>query len=134
MAIYPEFPIDGIAADTKIPTRTYKLDIENGRIADYVNDIDAVNQMIKKAILTPRFDCYAYDDQYGSEIIKLIRTETVTREYIESEIESLLDDTLMADSRIDSLSDISCSFDGDKADIAFTAHTAFGITNLKGVV
>ena len=129
MALFPEFPISGITEDNQVPSKTYMLDIENGRIYGWVDKLPAINQMIKKALLTPRFDCYAYDDQYGSEIIKLIRTEAVTREYIASEIESMLEDTLMVDSRINQLEDISCSFDGDEARINFTAQTAFGVSS-----
>ena len=102
------------------------LDIDGGRIYGWVDKMEAVHQMIRKALLTPRFDCYAYDDQYGSEIIKLIRTEAVTREYIASEMEALVEETLMADGRIDRVEDVTCHFEGDEVTITFTAYTAFG--------
>lgn len=132
--LFPDFPVSGITEDSQLPSRTYRLDIEGGRIAGIVDNLDAVNQMIRKTLLTPRFDCYAYDDQYGSEIIKLMRTEAVTREYIASETESMLEDALLADSRIDRLSDISCEFLGDTARVDFKAHTAFGVIDMKGEV
>ena len=129
MALYPEFLIDGITEDSQLPSKTYMLDIENGRIYGWVDKLPAVNQMIKKALLTPRFDCYAYDDQYGSEIIKLIRTEMVTREYITNEMEALVEETLMADGRVDKVEDVSCVFEHDEVDIKFTARTAFGVSS-----
>lgn len=127
MALFPEFPIEGITEDSQLPSKTYKLDWQNGRIIGIVDNLNAVNQAVTKALLTPRFGCYAYDDQYGSELDKLMRSEGVTREYIRSEAEALLEDALMADSRIDRLEDVNIEFSGDECDIDFTVQTAFGV-------
>lgn len=127
MALFPEFPIEGITEDSQQPSKTYKLDFDTGRIIGMVDNLQAVNQSITKTLMTPRFDCYAYDDQYGSEIAKLMRSDGVTREYLRSEAESQLNDALLADSRIDRLEDISIEFDRDEVDISFTAQTAFGV-------
>lgn len=127
MALFPEFPIEGITEDSQQPSKTYRLDLDSGHIIGMVDNLQAVNQGIMKALLTPRFDCYAYDDQYGSEIAKLMRSDGVTREYLRSEAEAQLNDALLADSRIDRLEDVTIEFDRDEVDISFTAQTAFGV-------
>lgn len=70
-------------------SRTYKLDLDAGRIIGFVDDIDAVEQAIRKAIATPRFDCLIYDDQYGSETACADMAVGATEEYRRSAIEDL---------------------------------------------
>ena len=47
---------------------TYGLDLDKGRITGKIDGLEAVNQAIRKAIITPRWKCLVYDNQYGSEI------------------------------------------------------------------
>ena len=94
MAVVPEFPIVAVQEETQIPNRTYRLDMDSGHIVGYVDGEDALQQAAKKALRTPRFDCFAYDDQYGSELSHQIGNKDVTREYIQSEIEFILKDAL----------------------------------------
>lgn len=132
MAVVPDFPIVGIIEETQIPTRTYKLDLDNGRIIGYVDKEDAINQAAMKALYTPRFGCYAYDDQYGSEIRSLIGNPDATREYIEAEMDFILNDTLRVDGRFIGVDDLEMEFDGDEARFTFTADTILGQIYMEG--
>lgn len=132
MAVVPDFPIVAIMEETQIPTRTYKLDLENGRIIGFVDKEDAINQAAMKALYTPRFDCYAYDDQYGSEIRSLIGNPDATREYIEAEMNFILNDTLRADGRFTGVDDLEIEFEGDEARFTFTADTILGLLYMEG--
>lgn len=137
MALFPEYPIVGVSSDKQIPTKTYKMDWENGRIIGNVNKEEAVQQAIKKSLLTPRYDCLAYDDQYGSELDRLLKSlHNVTREYIEAELPALIEDALTADGRISAVQDISFEFIGDELSIDLTAVTSYGDTrlNVTGVI
>lgn len=132
MAVVPDFPIVEIQEETQIPNRTYKLDLDKGRIVGYVDDEEAIQQAASKILRTPRFDCYAYNDQYGSEITRLLGDKDVTQEYIEAEMEFLLNDALCADGRFLGIEDLQMSFDGDEAFFSFTADTTYGKLAMEG--
>lgn len=132
MAVVPDFPISEIQEDTALPNRTYQLDLDNGRIVGFVDGMEALRQAAKKALYTPRFDCLAYDDQYGSEIKSLLGNKNVTREYIEAEMEFILKDTLCQDGRITDIHDLDMSFDSDEAQFSFVMDTILGNTEVIG--
>lgn len=132
MAVIPETPSVSVQVETQIPNRTYKLDLDKGRIVGFVDGEEALQQAAEKAIRTPRFNCYAYDDQYGSELTSLLSTPNVSREYIEAEIEFILQDTLCQDGRISSIEDLSISFDSDEAYFTFIVNTILGQIRMEG--
>ena len=132
MAIVPDFPIVAVQDEIQIPNRTYKLDLDNGRIIGFVDDEEAVNQAAMTMLYTPRFDCYAYDDQYGSEITRLIGDPDVTQEYIEAEMEFMLTDALCADGRFSGIEDLHMSFGDDEAWFSFIADTTIGKLKMEG--
>jgi len=133
MAVVPEFPIISVQEETQIPTRTYRLDMDSGHIIGFIDGEEALRQAASKALRTPRFDCYAYTDQYGSELGSLIGNNDVTREYIQSEIEFILKDALCQDGRFTDVRDITIEFDGDVANFTCIAVSASGETELEGV-
>lgn len=132
MAIIPEIPSANVQTDTQIPNRTYKLDLDNGHIIGYVDGEEALQQAASKALYTPRFRCYAYDDQYGSELFSLLGNKDVTREYIMAEIEFILQDTLCQDGRFTGIDDLVISFDSDDAYFSFVLNTILGQTRMEG--
>lgn len=132
MAVIPETPSVSVQVETQIPNRTYKLDLDKGHIVGFVDGEEALQQAAEKAIRTPRFNCYAYDDQYGSELTSLLSTPNVSREYIEAEIEFILQDTLCQDGRISSIEDLSISFDSDEAYFTFIVNTILGQIRMEG--
>ena len=132
MAVVPDFPIVAIQEETQIPNRTYKLDLDKGRIIGYVDGEDAINQAAMKSLYTPRLTCYAYDDQYGSEIATLLGNPNATREYIEVEMEFLLTDALCADGRFSGIENLTMEFDGDDAHFTFIADTTLGKIQMEG--
>lgn len=58
----------GIEEAQEPSSKTYRLDLDKGRISGKIDGLEAVNQAIRKAIITPRFKCLIYDNQYGSEV------------------------------------------------------------------
>ena len=113
---------------------TYRLDLDNGRIVGKVDGLEAVNQAIRKAIITPRFKCLIYDNQYGSEIEDAIIAKDATTEYIEAVTEGFVKDALRPDTRILSVYDFQFEFENDKAYIFFRADTIFGKTEIEEVI
>jgi hypothetical protein len=129
-------PIQTVETRREQPSRTYRLDFERGRIfaAGSADGLEAVNQFIKKTLLTPRFRCLIYDNQYGSEIKQTIIAGDATRQFIETELPRLVRDALLADTRILDVYGFSISFDSENADIRFTAVTIFGETVIEEVI
>lgn len=80
--VFVPIPISGIEEEKEQPSLTYKLDLDTGRIVGKVDGLEAVNQFILKALLTPRFHCLVYDNQYGSEIKDTVTDESATEELI----------------------------------------------------
>ena len=118
--------------ETTSPSRTYKLDFDTWRINGFVDDEEALQQAAAKALYTPRFDCYAYDDQYGHEIARLLRNRNQTQEYIEAEIEFIIRDTLLQDGRFLDIEDLEIEFDRDEVTFSFTLDTILGQTQMEG--
>lgn len=127
-------PIDEVTEAEEQPSLTYRLDLDAGRIVGRVDGLKAVNQAIRKAIITPRFKCLIYDSQYGSEIEDAIISKDATTAYIEAVTEGFIKDALRPDTRILSVYDFQFDFEEDKAYIYFKADTIFGETEIEEVI
>lgn len=79
-----------------------------------------------KALLTPRFHCLVYDNQYGSEIKDTVTDENATEELIRAEIPRLVEDALLCDGRILKVYDFEFEFNEDSCNVHFTADTIYG--------
>lgn len=136
MGVFIPIPIAELEDAAEQPSRTYRLDFERGRIfpAGSCDGLEAANQFIKKTLLTPRFRCLIYDNQYGSELKQTIIAADATNEYIETEIPRLVKDACLADSRILDIYDFSCSFEKERAYIRFKANTIFGELVVEEVI
>jgi len=132
--VFIPIPISGIEEEREAPSLTYKLDLDTGRIAGKVDGLEAANQYIRKALITPRFRCLIYDNQYGSEIKDTIASKNATEELIRAEIPRLVSDALLCDSRILKVYDFSYEFAYDYCHIRFKADTIFGTTSFEGVI
>ncbi len=129
--VYKPLPVGEITEEEEQTSRTYKLDLDAGRIVGIIDGIEAVQQAILKALLTPRFKCQIYDNQYGSEIRDAIITDDATPEYIKTVIPGFVRDALKPDTRVLDISDFTFEFSGDEAFITFTATTIFGETRIE---
>ena len=149
MSVFIPIPIQELKFEAEQPSRTYKLDLERGRILPLgtADGLEAVRQFIRKALITPRFRCLIYDSQYGSELKQAVIAGDATPEFVETEIPRLVREALLVDSRIfdvysiavsfkdDPLSnEITASLEGDNAFISLSAHTAFGRVDIREVI
>ena len=136
MPSFISIPIDGIVTSGKpVKTMTYELDFDKHRMTSKrIDGLDAVNQFIRKALMTPRFKCLIYSAAYGSQIKQLITTSP-TRAYLEASIYNIVLDTLIHDSRIISIPRESFvyEFDGESLYVDAHVYTVYGETTLKEV-
>ena len=102
--------------DEEMPSKTYEIDWENGRIGGFIDGTDAIAQSAELAVTTERYIWHTYSWNYGSEIYTLIGKNDA---YIVSEMKRMIEDALSTDTRIKEISDyvfdrtdrgISCSF------------------------
>ena len=133
MTVDIEIPITDIEEEAERPSRTYRLDTDNGRIAGTTDGLDAVNQAIKKAIISSRFSNLNNNDDYGSEGGDMVHDRAVTQELIETVVPELIRDALSQDTRIIDVYDFDNSFKNDEANISFRADTIFGETEISEV-
>lgn len=116
------------------PTKTYCIDFNKGRISGTLDDIEAVEQYIKKALLTPRYKCLAYSNQYGSEIEAMLTTHKWSTDAIKKLLPSIIKDAL-SDSRIIDVYDFEFSETSeDCIGIKFTVDTIYGTTSVKEAI
>lgn len=132
--VFIPIPVETVTEAEEQPSLTYRLDLDNGRIVGKVDKLEAVNQAIRKAIITPRFKCLIYDSQYGCEIEEAIIVKDATSDYIEAVAEGFITDTLRPDTRILSIHDFQFEFKEDKVYIFFRADTIFGETEIEEVI
>lgn len=132
-------PFETIENEQKKTSRTYRIDWDEGRIIGFVDGQEAMNQYIKKAILTPRFRCLIYSNQYGCEIVNVLMDGNVTREYIEAEMPFLVTDALIHDPRVLRVYNVGIEFKDtyplkDSCVITFDVDTIYGGIAIKEVV
>lgn len=107
-----------------LPSKTYKMDLENGRVVGMTDGLDAVRQMVFKMLLTDRYSEIIYDENYGSDLFVLRGkpidyAEVLTPDYIES--------CLLQDDRVESVEDIVITQkDSDTLYASFTVNTVYG--------
>ena len=132
--VYTPLPIAQVIEEEEKPTKTYGLDLENGRIRGYVDGVDAIRQAITKVLLTPRFKCLIYNSQYGNELAEVIIAHDTDYEFIKTSAEGFVRDALLADSRITGISNFTLEMDGEDCYISFVADTIYGTTDIREVL
>lgn len=113
-----------VASAASQTTRTYKMDLEAGRVVGFVDETEAMKQAILKIFLSERFKHLIYSWNYGIEL-----NAVVGRSYqvFSSEIKRVISEALLADSRITDVTDFAVEqIDKRTAHVSFTAETIFG--------
>lgn len=136
-SVYIPLPVSTVQEAAELPSKTYRLDLEEGRILGMVDGQEAVRQAIRKAIITPRWKCLIYDNQYGSEIeAAVIQSHgAASREYIKSVVPGFVRDALLPDKRITKVSHFQFEFtETDEVFISFYADTIYGTVKVEEVI
>ena len=68
----PAFSVDTTEDFETLPTKTFRLDMENGRIMGNIDDSEAVMQFIKKVLDTSKYAYEIYDWYYGNQLYLLV--------------------------------------------------------------
>lgn len=113
------------------PTKTYAMDLENGRIIGYTDGQEAMKQAIYKVLNTERFEYGAYSNNYGVELNELIGMPIT---YVLPEIKRCITEALTWDSRINSVDGFEFETEMGKVHCTFIVHTIHGDIDAEKVV
>lgn len=114
-----------VVETSAMPTRTYNIDFEKGRIVGMVDGLEAIKQAIYKMLSTIRFRHLIYSDDYGFDS-PIGRDEIFAR----AELPRRIKETLLQDERITDVVDFYVEYKGDSAVISFIALTLYGDANV----
>lgn len=116
-------PPDAEIVNEQQPSRTYRIDFENGRIIGKTDGLEAVKQAVYKILQTDRYRYLIYSSDYGMEWEGIIGADPA---FIRSELRRRITEALMQDDRIEAVQDFEFAFTGDTATVRFTVVSSFG--------
>lgn len=105
------------------PTKTYRLDLQKGRINGRVDGLDAVKQSVYLILQTERFYHEIYSWNYGVELENKIGQPFPL---IYAEIEDAIMDALIQDDRVLSVNNFSFSQQKSRVRVSFSVETTEG--------
>lgn len=105
------------------PSKTYRLDVENKRIIDMVDGLEAVKQSVYCILNTERFEWMIYSWNYGSELKDLFGKSTGL---VKAKIKKRIREALKQDDRISEVDSFSFDLVERKFHVTFNVHTQWG--------
>lgn len=120
----PELRIDTAPVYLEPPSKTWRLDLLDGRLKGYTDELEAVGQAAMMALETCRYRHMIFSWQYGAELWTLIGKDP---DYVFSEAKRMIAEALSTDTRITGVRDFTFT---DKV-IGFTIDTIYGSKNIR---
>lgn len=121
--------------EVEIPSKTYYMNWEKGRIVGKCDGILALRQAIHKALITSRGDFLVlYTDNYGSDIENAVLGDSPTPEYLTTVIPKLVKDCLLSDDRVNDVYNIEINTEGDNLYITCTVSSDYGEIAIREVI
>lgn len=107
----------------KMGDRTWRLDLERGRLGGEITGQEAVKQAILVALSVPRYQHLIFSDNFGEELTGLLGRDF---DYLCAAAPELIRDALRVDERISDVKDFSFTEILGGAEIRFTAVSESG--------
>lgn len=122
-----ELDLDADSLPVIESSRTWRMDLENGRLRTFIDGEDAIRQYIRKALMTFRNRYLIYDDTYGEELRDLIG-QNLTQDLMNVEIPRVVREAIEGDDRIEEVSDVTVTqYNSDGIHIEVTVITVTGL-------
>ncbi len=131
MSLEKEIDIIEIIEEDLQPNLTYYMDFDKGRIIGRIDGLEAIDQFVRKALITQRFKFIIYDAQYGSEMYVTVYNDNTTNDLIIAELPRIITDCLIYDPRIEEVYDFSFDMNHDYLYIYFHVRTIFGTIGIE---
>jgi len=133
MGLTPEIDFPTVILKKTPALRTYKLDFETGEIGRRIDGVEAIQQLIQKAVQTIRYSHPIYSDDYGCEIRHMLG-KPYSQGFIQVEMVRMISEALIYDERIHRVYDFAISSENDEVYISFYADTTQGTIRYEGGV
>lgn len=115
-----------------LPSKNYKMKIQQDVINGYCDEIEAMKQVIYKILNTERYQYLIYSWDYGIELMDLFG-EPVS--FVCTELERRIKEALEQDDRIELVDDFQFDISVKRiVKTTFTVHTIFGDIREEKVV
>lgn len=115
-----------------MPSKNYKMIIDENYISGYSDDLESMKQVIYKILNTERYQYEIYSWNYGIELKDLIG-EPVN--YVCAELERRISEALLQDDRIIGVNNFDFNYENRGVVYAlFTVETIFGNVNAEKAV
>lgn len=112
-----------IKQPAELPTRTYRLDVENATVCGHCDGLAAMQQAAYKILSTERYENLIYSPDYGAELADLFGQPAP---FVYPEIERRITEALMQDARITAVDSFSFERARGVVSCTFVVHTTEG--------
>ncbi|XAK57476.1 DUF2634 domain-containing protein [Bacillus inaquosorum] len=137
MALSPEIEFDDIEDDSEVieTSQTYKIDFENGRITnEMITGLEAIRQFVYLSLHTERYAYSVFSHDIGNELQDILADNETTDAYKKMEIPRLIEEALIYDDRVSSVSDFEIEKQGDSFHVSFKVETDEGKLEIEEVL
>ncbi|HBO5951469.1 DUF2634 domain-containing protein [Bacillus velezensis] len=137
MALSPEIEFDDFEDDNEAieTSRTYRIDFENGRITnELIAGLEAIKQFVYMALHTERYSYSVFSHDIGNELQEVLSDNETTDAYKKMEIPRLIEEALIYDDRISSVTDFEIDKSGDRFIVSFIVETDEGTLEIEEVL
>lgn len=137
MALSPEVEFDDIEDESEVieTSQTYKIDFENGRITnEIITGLEAIKQFVYLSLHTERYAYSVFSHDIGNELQDVLADNETTDAYKKIEIPRLIEEALIYDDRVSSVSDFELEKQGDSFRVSFTVETDEGTLEIEEVL
>ncbi|MDG0768180.1 DUF2634 domain-containing protein [Bacillus halotolerans] len=137
MVLSPEIEFDDIEDDGEVieTSQTYKIDFENGRITnEIITGLEAIKQFVYLSLHTERYAYSVFSHDIGNELQDVLADNETTDAYKKMEIPRLIEEALIYDDRVSSVSDFEIEKQGDSFCVSFTVETDEGKLEIEEVL
>ncbi|MED4802650.1 DUF2634 domain-containing protein [Bacillus atrophaeus] len=137
MTLSPEIQFDDIEDDSEVieTSRTYRIDFENGQITnELITGLEAVKQFVYMALHTERYSYSVFSHDIGNELQEVLSDNETTDAYKKMEIPRLVEEALIYDDRISSVTEFEIEKSGDRFLVSFIVETDEGTLEIEEVL
>lgn len=119
-----------IQSDASMPTLTYRIDLKNNRVQNWVDGQEAMKQAIFKILQTERYRHHkVYSNNYGIELVDLIG---MPKAFVIAEVERRIREALLWDERILAVKNFTFESNKSSVLVQFQCDTIFGQVTING--
>lgn len=122
LPVYKSAPPGGFEV-MELPSKTYRIDMESGRVSGMTDGLAAVRQTVCHILSTERYEHVIFSWNHGSELKELYGRP---QPYVQSELKRRIKEALTQDDRIRGVDAFSFERNKSSLSVTFTVHSVHG--------